>query len=121
MLVMLEKPGTGEHKALGVGWNWSFLFFSAFLGLPLFFNGLPVWGALALILWGLDWALPMITPDATAAAILVPGSALAGLSVFLGYRGNAMIARRYLARGYQFARPQSTEARLAAQRWGLTV
>jgi hypothetical protein len=120
MLVMLEKPETGEHKALGVGWNWSFLLFSSFLGLPLFRKGLPVWGALILILWGLDWALPLITPDATVTAILVPGAAIAGLSVFLGYRGNAMIARRYLARGYQFARPQSVEARLAAQRWGLT-
>ena len=60
-----------------------------------------------------------IAPDATVTAILVPGTALAALSVFLGYRGNAMIARRYLARGYQFARPQSVEARLAAQRWGL--
>jgi len=121
MLVMLEKPETGEHKALGVGWNWSFLLFSSFLGLPLFLNGLPVWGALVLILWGLDWALPTIPPDTTAVAILVPGAALAGLSVFLGYRGNGLIARRYLARGYQFASPQSPEARRAAQRWGLMV
>jgi hypothetical protein len=98
MRVMLEKPGTGERKALGVGWNWNFLLFSSVLGLPLFLNGLPTWGALVLILWGLDWALPLITPDATATAILVPGAALAGLSVFLGYRGNGMIARRYLAR-----------------------
>ena len=121
MRVMLEKPGTGERKALGVGWNWSFLLFSSFLGLPLFLNGLTVWGALVLILWGLDWALPLITPDATATAILVPGAGLAGLSVFLGYRGNGLIARRYLARGYQFASPQSAEARQAARRWGLTV
>jgi hypothetical protein len=121
MLVMLEKPATGDRKALGVGWNWNFFLFSAFLGLPLFVNGLPIWGAVVLVLWGLDWALPLITPDATAVAILVPGTILAGLSVFLGYRGNGLIARRYLARGYQFASPQSPEARQAAQRWGLMV
>ena len=121
MQVMLERPGTGEHKALAVGWNWNFLLFSSFLGVPLFLNGLTLWGALVLMLWGLDWSLPLIVPDAAGAAILVPAAAIAALSVFLGYRGNGMIARRYLARGYQFAQPRSLEARLAPDPWGLSL
>ncbi len=121
MLVMLEKPGTGERKALDVGWNWNFLLFSSVLGLPLFRHGLTLWGALVLMLWSLNFALPLIVPDATGAASLAPGAALAALSIFLGYRGNGMIARRYLALGYQFAKPQSAEAHLAAGSWGLAV
>jgi hypothetical protein len=118
MRVMLEKPGTEVRQAVDVGWNWSFFLYSSFLGLPLFRKGLTTWGALVLILWGLDWALPVIVPDATVGAMLVPAGAIAGLSVFLGYRGNAMIARRYLARGYEFVRPESAEARQAARAWG---
>lgn len=119
MRVMLEKPGTGEQKALDVGWNWTFLLFSSVLGLPLFRHGLTPWGALVLILWGLNLAMTLIVPDATGAATLAPGAALAALSLFLGYRGNGMIARRYLALGYQFAKPRSAEARLGAESWGL--
>jgi len=121
MLVMLEKPGTAEHKALHVGWNWTFFLFSSVFGLPLFRNGLTLWGVLVLILWGLNFALPLIVPDATGATSLAPGAALAALSVFLGYRGNGLIARRYLALGYQFAKPNSAEAHLAAESWGLAV
>jgi hypothetical protein len=121
MRVMLEKPGTQERQALDVGWNWSFFLYSSFLGLPLFRKGLTVWGAIVLILWGLDLALPYIVPDATEVAILVPAAAIAGLSVFLGCRGNAMIARRYLARGYEFVRPESAEARQAARAWDAEI
>jgi hypothetical protein len=45
--------------------------------------------------------------------------AVAGLCLFLGYRGNALTARHYLACGYEFAEPDSVEARIATQSWGL--
>ena len=123
MMVMLEDASTGDRKPLAVGWNWTFLFFSSFLGIPLFRKGLTAWGAVIVILWSLDLALPLIMP-ATAQVVtlsLVSGAVIAVLSVFLAYKGNELIARKYLARGYGFAKPDSAEARYAVEKWGLPI
>ena len=123
MVVVLEDTSTGDRKPLAVGWNWTFFFFSSFLGIPLFRKGLTAWGALIVILWSLDLALPLIMP-ATAQVVtlsLVSGTVIAVLSVFLAYKGNGLIARKYLARGYSFAKPDSGEARYAVEKWGLSV
>jgi len=123
MVVMLEDTSTGDRKPLAVGWNWTFFFFSSFLGIPLFRKGLTAWGALIVILWSLDLALPLIMP-ATAQVVtlgLVSGAVITVLSVFLAYKGNGLIARKYLARGYSFAKPDSTEARYAIEKWGLPI
>ena len=121
MPVMLENPRTGDRKPLNVGWNWTFFLFGGFLGLPLFWNGLTIWGAVILLLWALDLGLPYILPATTGLGLLSlgPALAIAGLVVFLGLKGNGLIAKRYLARGYEFARPDSAETRYAIQRWGL--
>ncbi len=99
MLVMLENTSTGDRKPLVVGWNWTFFFFSSFLGIPLFMKGLTVWGAVIVILWGLELALPLSMPAATQGITLslVSGTVIAVLSVFLAYKGNGLIARKYLA------------------------
>ena len=34
-------------------------------------------------------------------------------------KGNGMIAKKFILRGYDFAQPESLEARLARQKWGL--
>ncbi len=123
MVVILEDTSTGDRKPLVVGWNWTFFFFSSFLGIPLFRKGLTAWGALIVILWGLDLALPLIMP-ATAQVVtlnLMSGAVIAVLSVFLAYKGNGLIARKYLARGYSFAKPDSAEARYAVEKWGLLI
>ncbi len=121
MVVMLHNPRTGDRKALVVGWNWNFLLFSAFLGLPLFFAGLTGWGAVVLLLWGLDFALPFIAPDPAALGrlALAPAAALTLLCLFLGIKGNGLIAKKYFARGYDFAKPGSAEAHHASKKWGL--
>ena len=98
MVVMLEDASTGDRKPLVVGWNRTFFFFSSFLGIPLFRKGLTAWGALIVILWSLDLALPLIMPATTQVVTLslVPGAVIAVLSVFLAYKGNGLIARKYL-------------------------
>ena len=52
-------------------------------------------------------------------AIVTFYALLLGVSAFLGIRGNALVARRYLTCGYAFLRPESVEARIAAESWGL--
>ncbi len=49
---------------------------------------------------------------------LAPTAAIACLALFLGFRGNALAAKRCLTQGYGFAQPESVEARLARQQWG---
>ena len=123
MVVTLEDTSTGDRKPLAVGWNWTFFFFSSFLGIPLFRKGLTAWGALIVILWSLDLALPLIMPAATQGLTLglVSGAVITVLSVFLAYKGNGLIARKYLARGYSFAKPDSAEALYAVEKWGLPI
>jgi len=47
------------------------------------------------------------------------GFAVMGLCVYLGYCGNALSARHFIACGYEFTNPDSAEARIAAEYWGL--
>ncbi len=123
MVVMLEDTSTGNRKPLAVGWNWTFFFFSSFLGIPLFRKGLTAWGALIVILWSLDLALPLIMPATTQVVTLslVSGAVITVLSVFLAYKGNEFIERKYIAKGYSFAKPDSAEALYAVEKWGLLI
>lgn len=119
-MVMLENPRTGDRKAVKVGWSWNFFLFSGLLGLPLFTSGLTHWGALIVVLWSLDLGLPFILP-ATAEPgplVLAPAIAVGLLALYLGFKGNGMVANRHLQRGYDFAQPESVEARHARQHWG---
>jgi hypothetical protein len=120
--VLLKHPKTGDATLAAVGWSWSlFLGAGGLLGIPLFFRGLALWGTVVFTLWSLRLALPLLAGTGAAIGPLDWGLTifLAGLSVYFGARGNALRARRYLARGYTFARPDSLEARLAASRWGV--
>ncbi|MEM7223157.1 MAG: hypothetical protein AAF495_09280 [Pseudomonadota bacterium] len=121
MVVMLEDARTGDRKPLSIGWNWTFFFFGPVLGIPLFWRGLTAWGAAIVFLWALDVALPLFLPRVPHLefTVVVPAVLIAALTIYVAYFGNGIIGRRYLAQGYDFARPYSAEARAAAQRWGL--
>ena len=121
MVVMLEDTRTGDKQPLSIGWNWTFFFFGPVLGLPLFWKGLSAWGAVMVVLWALKFTLPLFLPMSSQFGYMVaaPAALIAALTLYLAYSGNAIIGRKYLARGYDFARPYSAEARAAAQRWGL--
>jgi len=120
MRVTLKHPSSGRLKFVETGWSWSLFLGAGALGLPLFFRGMALWGAVMVVLWSLQLAEPFIAPDGDADTldwILTLG--VAGLCFFLGFKGNALTARHYLACGYDFAEPDSVEARLAAESWGL--
>ena len=123
MMVMLENPRTGDHKALKVGWSWSLFMFANAFGFPLFRRGLVVWGAVMVVLGGLNLALPLMAVGAANGPIWEAQGMLTalifGFSVFFALKGNAMTARRYFLLGYRFARPDSPEARHAMTRWGV--
>ena len=43
--LLLENPKTGAVRPFRDGFDWILFLFSGVLGLPLFLQGLPLWGA----------------------------------------------------------------------------
>lgn len=119
MRVALRHPGTGRFRFVGTGWSWPIFLGAGFLGLPLFFRGLALWGVIMVLLWFLDLAVQFATTSSGEALSWLLNLAIVGLCLFLGFRGNALSARHFVACGYDFARPDSSEARIATRSWGL--
>ena len=117
MQVVLRHNGTGNMRFIDTGWSWSIFLGASFLGLPLFFRGMALWGTVMLILWFLQLAVYFTGGGDTLDWILTFG--VTGLCLFLGFQGNALSARHFIACGYDFAYPDSPEARIAAESWGL--
>jgi len=123
MNIALRHSGTGHLKFVDTGWSWSLFLASGFLGLPLFFRGLALWGTIMLTAWSLC-LVPLIAASTGAGAgaetlywalTIIVGA----LCVFFGFKGNALTAKRYISLGYDFINPDSADARAAAQSWGL--
>lgn len=119
MQVALRHPGTGKFKFVDTGWSWSIFLGAGFFGLPLYFRGLALWGTLMLVLWFVQLTVPLVAAANGAMLEWLLTFAVVGLCFYLGFRGNALSARHLVACGYEFADPQSPEARIAAERWGL--
>jgi hypothetical protein len=109
MQIALRHPSTGKFRFVRTGWSWSIFLGAGFFGLPLFFRGLALWGTLMLALWFLQLAVSVTDADGgTLERILDLG--VLGLSLYLGFRGNALSARHFLACGYEFVDPDSAES-----------
>lgn len=121
MQVALRHPNTGSFKFIDTGWSWPIFLGAGFFGLPLFFRGMSLWGTAMLILWFLQLAVPLAAGGDADTLSWILTFAVLGLCGFLGARGNALSARHFLACGYEFAYPDSPEARLASESWGLEI
>ena len=119
MRIAVKNPRTGDRKWLAVGWNWSFLLFSPCLGIPLFRKGLPVWGAVMLLLGSLEFAASDLSTDMLPDLQTTIALTAAGVSAYLAWKGNALIARKWLSLGYDFVQPDSPEVRYACEQWGV--
>jgi len=99
--VLLENPRTGEARRLRTGFSWTLFLFSGILGLPLFLRGLYRWGLAFVALWAIDilvvWQSVGAVRGVAEAALFC---AFLGLQLWLGFRGNALTAKTYLARGW---------------------
>jgi hypothetical protein len=118
MQVALRHPSTGNFKFIDTGWSWSIFLGAFFLGLPLFFRGLALWGTLMLVLWCLQLAVTVAVADGSTLEWIL-NLAVIGLSFYLGFRGNALSARHFLACGYEFVEPDSPGASVAAEQWNI--
>ncbi len=119
MHVALRHAGTGDLKLIDTGWSWSLFLGASFLGVPLFFRGLAAWGTLMLVLWAVQLALPFAANGGTGSLESLVNLLTVGVCIYLGFRGNALAARHFIACGYELAEPDSPVARDAAERWGV--
>jgi hypothetical protein len=119
MNVALRQTSTGKIKFIDTGWSWSIFWGASFLGLPLFFRGLALWGTLMISLWFVQLAVPFVAQSDGDTMGWILYIAIIGVSLYLGCRGNVLTARHLFACGYEFASPDSSEARIAAERWGI--
>lgn len=103
--ITLKHPGTGDVRLIPAGWSWSFFWYAAFLGLPLFMRGLPLWGTVMLTVWCLRFVGPMIAESPGQAMAAETGFTIlvTALCFYLGLRGNALSEQHYIACGYERA------------------
>ena len=118
--VLFKHPSGARAKRVKLGFAWDLFLFAGVFGVPLFLRGLPNWGAAILGLWLVDLGLgrfgrgPLQHP---AEAALF--AAFLGLQLWLGFRGNAMTARAYRARGWTADNQRDAGVRLALEKWGV--
>ncbi len=118
MNVPLQNPYTKEIKSLNTGWNWILCLLSPVLGIPLFQKGLTNWGFVFLALNGAS-ILGRVQSGASGWSTLLVLTNLitGGLMVFMGLRGNELIAKHLLSRGWQFVDLNSDAVRYARMEW----
>ena len=120
MDVALRNPATGQTKFQKIGWSWNCFFFSDLLGIPLFLRGLHGWGAFMVVLWIVNVLasdLPVEQEYLVPAVLLLLNS---GFATFFGANANRLAGLRYLATGWEFARPNAAETTTARRHWGLS-
>jgi hypothetical protein len=113
MTVQFTNPRTGQVKSVKLGWSWSLFFSASFIGLPLFLQGLSIWGAVMASLWVLGFVIP------NNSGIFILSVIGIGLSIVLGLKGNEMIAKNYLKYGWRFTNPENEIVKVAKRQWGI--
>ena len=119
-LLLLKRADGAVEKRIRGGFAWDLFLFAPLFGLPLFLRRLPRWGSAVLGLWLADLAVGWLVGGTHAAATvqIVLFAAFLLLQLWLGFKGNALTARAYLAQGWTIDRPDSATRRLM-ERWGL--
>jgi hypothetical protein len=100
--LLLENPRTGAVKPFRDGFDWILFLFSPVLGLPLFLQGLPIWGGVFVGLWLLDVAFVWLLPNSwriegQVGIFLI----FIGLQLWLGFYGREMMLKSYVRRGWK--------------------
>ena len=121
--VLLQNPQSNQIRVIKVGFSWTSFFFGTFFGIPLFLRGLTGHG---LFMVGFYFAYTIMMIMAQSSEAAAGGAVLlwflaVGLAFFYGFRANAMAGQKYLAEGWQFAKPDSSEALIAASAWSIAL
>ena len=118
-LIRLKR--SGKEKRIGTGFAWDLFLFAGVFGLPLFWRRLPQWGAAFLALWCFDLLLGRV-PVSEGATHLAEGvlfAAFLALQLWLGFVGNRLTAKAYLAHGWAIDQPNDLGTKRVIERWKL--
>lgn len=118
----LKHSDRGTLKRVKTGFAWDLFLLAPLFGLPLFLRRLPHWGAAILALWLIDLGLGWAThgrPGAAAMQLILFAAFLIA-QLWLGFKGNALTAKAYLAHGWTIDHPEFVATRRLLERWGLT-
>ena len=115
--VAFESPQTGEVRQVKVGFSWALFFFSGVFGIPLFRRKLIAWGWVMLA-YNIAAVLLLIGSRKTdSGASLIMNVVIWFALAYLGFKGNEITAKNYLASGWRFVEPGSDLTRYAKMKW----
>ena len=117
--VMFKNPTTGEIKPVKVGFSWTLFWFSGLFGIPLFQRKLKTWGFLMLSYNLLAILQLVLFHRSDSGAYVTMNVVIWCVIIFLGFKGNQLTAKNYLARGWRFTDPDSEMTRYAKLKWGI--
>ena len=121
--IRLKQKQSGKEKRISTGFAWDLFLFAGIFGLPLFWRRLHAWGAVILALWCVDLVIGRV--PATAATVHLMEAALfavfLAVQLFLGFRGNRLTARTYLAHGWTVDQPGDLGTKRVVERWKLAA
>ncbi len=122
VLRLRQKRG-GREKRIATGFAWDLFLFSGVFGLPLFWRRLHAWGAIVLAFWCLDLVIGRVPVSAATArgAEAALFAAFLLLQLWLGFAGNRLTARAYLAHGWEIAPPLDLATKQVIRRWKLVL
>ncbi len=121
--IRLRHKQSGKEKRVATGFAWDLFLFSGVFGLPLFWRRLHAWGAIILALWCLDLVIGRV-PVSAASAHTAEGVLFAAfliLQLALGFIGNRLTAKAYLAHGWTVDQPGDAGVKRVIARWKLAA
>ena len=121
-VLTLKHKQSGKEKRISTGFAWDLFICAGLLfGIPLFWRRLHPWGAAVLALWCVNLLIGRLP----IAAATQRSSEVALFTVFfmlqlwLGFRGNRLTAKTYLAHGWVIDQPNDARIKRVIERWKL--
>lgn len=119
---IFKKDGTNEIKTVKAGPSWILLFFTSFLGIPLFIRKLNTWGFVVLGIYILNiiFALIFFYDEGRLQAInMLFLFVFIGINIFFCINGNKMTALNYIDLGFKIHEQDENKINYIKVLWNL--
>ena len=120
-VIRMRQKQSGREKRIATGFAWDLFLCAGLFGVPLFWRRLHSWGAVILALWCIVLVIGRV--PASAATVQLAEEALfavfLALQLFLGFRGNRLTAKAFLAHGWSLDQTGDLGTKRVIERWKL--
>ena len=119
--IRLKQKQSGKEKRISTGFAWDLFLCAGLFGVPLFWRRLHAWGAVILALWCVDLVIGRLPISEATAHSAEAGLFVAFLllQLFLGFMGNRLTARAFLAHGWTLDQASDLGTKRVIERWKL--